>query len=209
MAFVIYSGRLRSKLVRYDNDGDPQVEDVRLYRGRLIQASKTFDLTPLIIDTINGGGTLSSFAEAREYLSSIDGLFDFKMLADSRSRTSAVFDTVVIRDDYKDSIRNLVNKIKVRIDSADLGTQKQESLFIKLNLFLKELDNERTKLTALMAAFVQVSGSVGEAAEKLGPAVDLFERVMKAVGLGSREMRGLPKSDEEQKLLPPPENLEE
>ncbi|MDO9418871.1 hypothetical protein [Pararhizobium sp.] len=208
-AFLIYSRKLRSDVVHFDNDGDPTAESIRLYRSRLVQAAEVFDLSGHMRDVVVDVVAPNSFAEARAYLSAVDGLYDLKMLRESRKKYSEIFDSVEIRTEYKEQIRTLIGKIKGKIDVANIEAEKRDSLFAKLNAFLGELDQERTKLSALTAAFVQISGAVGESAEKLEPAVALFERIMKAIGLGSKEMRGLPKTAEEQRRLPPPEQIDE
>ncbi|TDK36627.1 hypothetical protein E2F50_06785 [Rhizobium deserti] len=207
-AFLVYSQKVREDVVRVDNDGDPMPDSVILYRSRLVQATDVFSLSDQMLAVVTRE-IERNFGEAKAYLSAVDGLYDLKMLRESRKKFSEVFDAVEISSEYKDHIRLLVNKIKERIDTVDIGIEKRESLFAKLNTFLKELDSDRTRLSALTAAFVQVSGAVGEAAEKLEPAIGLFERIMKAIGHGSKEMRGLPKTEEELKRLPPPEQIDE
>ncbi|WP_165572206.1 hypothetical protein [Agrobacterium rubi] len=209
LAFIKYALKVKDEIISYDNDGDPIPVTVELYRSRLIQVSSLFELSDETLLAVNTNSAIDNWASAKAYLFGISGLRDIKMLSESRKKHSVVFEYVEIDEHYKGNIRDLVDRIKARIDAADVGVEKRDSLFGKLNLFLNELDKSRTKLTALTAAFVQVSGAVGEAAEKLEPAIELFERIMKAVGYGSKPMPSLPKSEEDQKRLPPPDVSDE
>lgn len=207
-AFIEYALNKLSTVVEYDVDGDPVLITVDRLRLILQRARRLFDLSQVIGEEIESWRDITDYDEARNFLFDVRALAELYHLKKARERSNHVFESVEISKEYKGEIRDLVNKIKERVEQAGLDVIRRESLQKKLNAFLRELDFDRTRLAALTAAFVQVSGSVGEAAEKLEPVVGLFERIMKAIGMGSKELPGLPRP-EEQRRLAPPENTDE
>ncbi|WP_018687976.1 hypothetical protein [Ahrensia kielensis] len=203
-AFLEYATYAMEEILQLDEEGDPTYSSVELLRVRLAQLTDVFSVSDKIKQEIIDADEISDYVEGRKFLFIIRSFRDILRLKKSREKYNAVFDTVKIRSEFKTEIRDLIGKIKKKIDIAGLEVPRTESLHNKLNVFLAELDRDRTKLTALTAAFVQVSGAVGEGAEKLDPAIAMLERVMKAIGIGSEERPGLPKP-EKQKQLPAPE----
>ena len=189
-------------------NGSLELASVNGVKDILRSSQNFFTLSPGIADHLAlAGPAISSNDQAKKFIADLNALSELLALKKARASAGAVFDSVSILEPYKVEIRKLIGRIKERVDSAGLDAAKSESLHVKLNSFLTELDRDRTRLTALTAAFVQVSGAVGEAAEKLTPAVDLFEKVMKAIGRGSKEQPGLP-GVEQQRRLAPPENTD-
>lgn len=121
----------------------------------------------------------------------------------ARSDSLGVFTSVEIKESSKEEIRVLVQQVKSKLDGMSFDEAKKDNLFRKLNVFLDELDRERTALAALTAAQIQIASATGEAAEKLEPLIGLFERIIKAVGRGSKEQTQLPKWDEPKQIEGP------
>jgi hypothetical protein len=208
VAFLQYISKKVATHVRKDQDGDAIPSSVDHLRIILRQTVRAFDLPEEVSNIFVSAGPITSFPDARSYLANIEALAELGVLKSSRSQSRQIFTSVEILPNYKIEIRGLVDRIKTVVDKSGWPFDRRESLQKKLNRFLRDLDMERTHLSALVAATVQISGAVGESAEKLKPAVDLMERVMKAIGLGSKDAPGLP-GLEEQRLLSPPEKLTE
>jgi hypothetical protein len=203
-AFVEYAREQFTRL-EYDADGDPTIASASRLRSLLLGALGIFDVSSYLRTGWSEIPAFRTFDAAKEFVRDLEIMFELHSLKVARASRLVVFETVVISENYKAHIRELVSKIKIGIDSADLPADKSDSLLQKLNIFLNELDKERTGLAALTAAFIQVGSAVGQSAEKLEPAMSLFERIMKAIGRGGSPMTGLPKSAEEQRQLPSPD----
>ena len=202
-AFVQFT-QIHMQNVNYRADGNPDIDDVEKLRTLLAGALEIFDTSVFLRNGWTEFKRIKDYQTAGMFMSDISAIVELYDLKRSRSTKGVVFDAVFISENFKEQIRCLVGKIKSRIAIAELPVEKSDSLYQKLNIFLNDLDKDRTNLAAFTAAFVQVSATVGSAAEKLEPAIALFERVMKAIGLGSNPMPGLPKSAEEMRQLPPP-----
>ena len=140
------------------------------------------------------------------YLAIIDSIVLRLKMSLSRSKNDEVTDIVQLDEDSKIEIRSLVDTVKIKLSKMSIDGTKRDILYSKLNTFLTELDQVNTRLTAFLSSMVQVAGATGKAAEELEPVVGLFERIMKAIGRGSREQPKLPKW-EEPKQLPSPDSF--
>ncbi len=121
----------------------------------------------------------------------------------ARADSQGVFTSVEISADAKEDIRKLVLEVKKKLDRLQLEESKKDNLFRKLNIFLDELDRARTTLAAFTAAQVQIASATGQAAEKLEPIVGLFERIMKAIGRGTKQQKQLPRWEEPKQIEGP------
>jgi hypothetical protein len=80
--------------------------------------------------------------------------------------------------DYKEEVRGHTSKIRKIINAVEITTALREKLFDRLNEFEKHLDKDRTGWNSFLAAFGDTCEAVGDGAEKLEPAVKIFERIM-------------------------------
>jgi hypothetical protein len=69
----------------------------------------------------------------------------------------------------REKIRDLINKIKITIESIDLPILRKESLINKLNAFAADVDRDRTKFEAFGALVVEASGIANRVERKLRP----------------------------------------
>jgi len=145
----------------------------------------------------------NSYPDAKVRYALIQGAIGRIFAKKVRDQRNGLVVDVELSNEAKIEIRKLVEDIKRKIDDADIGASKKDSLLEKLNKSLFELDKKRTSLGYYLSAMIQIASATGKAAEELEPVVSKFERITKAIGLGSKEQKQLPKW-EEQKRLPPP-----
>jgi hypothetical protein len=116
--------------------------------------------------------------------------------------------SVVLDPAEKEKIRHLAEQIKKAIESSNLATAKRESLLDKLNLFLAEVDKDRTKIQIVSDLMYESAVALGDAAEGAEPAVRLLERVMAFFGLKIQDQaKRLPPPRKPRQLEPPPRRL--
>ncbi|MEN0040382.1 MAG: hypothetical protein AAF764_03490 [Pseudomonadota bacterium] len=105
----------------------------------------------------------------------------------SKANSMAVFEYIRIQKEFKLEIRDLVEKVKEKIENSEVELDKKDSLMKKLNHFLHELDQSRTRIAAFSAASIQLASATGSVAKELEPAVGLMERIRKLLGTGSED----------------------
>lgn len=116
--------------------------------------------------------------------------------------------SVTLSSAEKEKIRHLVAKIKNAIDASSLPPAKRESLLNKLNIFLAEVDRDRTKIQAVSDLMYEASTMLGGSAERAEPAVKLFERIMSIFGFKIQEQANrLPPPRKREQIEPPPRRL--
>lgn len=97
-------------------------------------------------------------------------------LGERRNRYS-----VLLTPADKQKIRHYVEQIKTIIDGVELRTAKKDSLYKKINAFLKDVDQIRTGLETFSDMAIGLAHIGGEAAKELEPArrrVDSIARLM-------------------------------
>jgi hypothetical protein len=67
----------------------------------------------------------------------------------------------------REKIRELINKIKLTIESIDLPLPRKEALMAKLNAFATEVDRDRTRLEAFGALIIEVADGAAKVERKL------------------------------------------
>lgn len=127
----------------------------------------------------------------------------------AREKALGAIDGVALLSETKIEIRKKANRIKELLDKLKLDSEKKESLMNKINLFLSELDRDRTRIVSFSAAMIQVSSAVGESAKKLKPVVELLNDVWKLLGRGNQDTKALPKWDDQKRLPAPPKQIED
>lgn len=106
-------------------------------------------------------------------------------------------ETVALNGQYRNEIHGLLNKVRKVINNLDISEPKREAILQRVADLQAEVDKSRTRLRSLMDAVLEVSGTAGEAAERLKPVVKLMERVTKIFAQA--------RTDETALLLSPPE----
>jgi hypothetical protein len=98
------------------------------------------------------------------------------------ARTKTVFfarpgEAVKLSDDFKEDIHDLLNKIRKIIHASDLGEDKKDAIYKKINELNDEVDQTRTKYGRFKALYLDVTETVGEGAKNLEPVVKILDRI--------------------------------
>jgi len=105
--------------------------------------------------------------------------------------------TVRLDTDTRGKIRDMINKIKITLDSIELPVSRKEALMTKLNAFASEVDRDRTRLEAFGALAIEAANVAGKMERKLRP----IRRWIDSIAGVMREARAL---EETQPRLPAP-----
>jgi hypothetical protein len=205
-AFVVFENRVRKKysIGEADFDGEQALK----YAYEIESFAKEFQIEHEFVGKYEAQAPvrkLADHASFLQYLTSVELLISRSKINLARKRGAGVTDIVELDKGAKLEIRDLVNRVKSLLDEMNIDVRKKDILRTKLNIFLDELDRTQTRLTAFLSSMIQISSASGEAADKLKPVADLFERMWKVIGKGTKEQEKLPKW-EEPKQLPSPES---
>lgn len=199
-AFVVFEDRISKRLMRgYDQPTLQQLGlDKRVkYVTDIDQFIEIFDFRPLRYpdrDKVSAHELATKLFE--QFYSLIQEAVSYEKVRLAKQNANQVFTSVELVSEAKVEIRALVEKVKTQLDGMDLLPVKKDSLYKKLNVFLDEVDRSRTGLAAFAAAQVQVAYEAGLDEKKFERIVGYFERIMKALGRGSKEQQQLPKPEE-------------
>lgn len=97
----------------------------------------------------------------------------------------------------KSAIRHLLEQIKQVVDSAELDDRKREALYARIRDLEHEVNRDRTSFGVFGALVIEACGIVGEAANKMKPAISMIERIGKAFSQAKSQ-------EEASAALPPP-----
>lgn len=128
-----------------------------------------------------------------------------------KATKNGIVTVLTLDGSHKEKIRFHIEKIRATLEGVDIPEKKRESLFKKLNAFAAEVDQNRTKVDALMSLALEVSAAVGKVAENLKPVRDLLDPLFGSLGKAKEENEALPPPESRpqiegpRKRLPPPE----
>jgi len=125
-------------------------------------------------------------------------------------RTGKIY-SVELDSASKERIHNLLKKVRIVIERADLDEKKRNSLFNKLNAFEADVDRRRTPFQNAMLAAMDVAHVVKTYGEALNPLNEMFKRISEILGAAKDkepEQQQLPPPKRHEKLEPPPKQIE-
>jgi hypothetical protein len=212
-AFIVFEDRLTKRLMRFANTADfdrisldkklKYVTDIDQFVTVFnFEPQKYFDRVKISIFDLASNHFSEFYARIQESVSA-------EKMRLVKQDINQVFTSVELDGDAKIEIRELISKVKLQLDKLDVSMVKKDSLYKKLNIFLDEVDRARTGLAAFAAAQVQVAYEAGLDEQKFERIVGYFERIMKAIGRGSKEQPHLPKPDEYKRIEGPKTELTE
>ncbi len=116
---------------------------------------------------------------------------------------------IILSSNSKNEIHDLLNKIRQIVDHTEFDDDKKNRIFVKIADLSSEVDRSKTKSEMVFSLFAHVSEAISEGAQKLDPALDRIERIMKIMGKDHmKEAKKLP-APEKPKQLPSPDPMEE
>lgn len=102
-------------------------------------------------------------------------------------------ESVELTPEAKGKIHSLIAKIREVIESADLEEEKKRALLDRVGELAKEVDRPRTQLRVALNMLLDVSATVGEAAENLTPLRKLTDMVIDLLAIARRDqLKALP-----------------
>lgn len=125
-------------------------------------------------------------------------------LRKSRIDTGQAGTPILIAQSFKDEIHKNLDTIRKIVNQNVQDQNKKDAIFKKVASLQSEIDRDRTTVDAVFSRALDLSKTLGDAAENLEPAVQKFERIMTALREGTERVQLLPKKDRP-KLLPPKE----
>jgi hypothetical protein len=121
---------------------------------------------------------------------------------------SAVMSIANLSEDKKEEIRSLLTRIRKVIPHLDIGETKKNAIYQKLSSLELELDQTETRWENAIAIMVDVSGAVGDSAEKLDPLVKMVERLVNVFVRAKSSESALSISNEKRIALPSPKKFD-
>jgi hypothetical protein len=206
-AFIVFEDRLNKRLMRgFDGAALEELAlDKRIkYVTDINQFISVFSFEPVQYFDLD---KVTLFELAAKHFDEFYAIIQESVSAEKmrlvKQNVNQVFTSVELEVNAKSEIRGLVAKVKMHLDKMELHPVKKDSLYKKLNVFLDEVDRSRTGLAAFAAAQVQVAYEAGLDEKKFEKIVSYFERIMKALGRGSKEQPQLPKPEEVKQIEGP------
>jgi hypothetical protein len=94
--------------------------------------------------------------------------------------------SVALEAAAKAKISHLLGQVREIVEKLEVSVAKKDRLFRLINAFQAEIDRERTTFQAFGALMIELCDDVGEAADRLEPAVRIVERIGQALGMSKR-----------------------
>jgi hypothetical protein len=108
----------------------------------------------------------------------------------------------------KETLRHYVAQIKKVIDESSVAQPKKERLYDKINVFLAEVDRDRTAYEQFADLAINLAHLGGEAAQELEPARRLINSIARLLGRSKEvEESTLPPSPPQRRIPPPRKTL--
>lgn len=143
------------------------------------------------------------FREVEDFLRYAGARLGVKRL---RGQKSGIPVVLKLDTDFRKKIHDRLTQIRSFVEASDLSDRKKDSIYAKIASLRAEIDREKTRLEAFMALQLDIAESVGETAEKLKPAVDLLENLVKIFSRAPRDSGMLEAPADNPKLIAPPES---
>ena len=203
LALVQVGKDLREKYLSTKNNEEIKTADKIKYATELNAFHDAFDLKIFTNFPTNPHNGFNY--EFNEFVR----LFDYwSMRVEIRSAKKLKSSSTVLK--LTPAIRKLLHshtsKIREILTPLNISEKKREALFKKLGALENEIDRNRTNTEAAMAFTLEVTSTVGEAANNLEPVVNILNKINKLFGRAKNEEEILKlNAPEETKLLEGPE----
>jgi hypothetical protein len=204
-AFVTFDERLRSVLkiaqnedrnVHSDRDGNyfGSYGPERHYVTSILAFMDEYNLDLEIADI--SALPDNAFSKAfNEFFNRINYARTRFKLRKNRVDTGQAGTLVTIDKNYKDEIYKCLDTIRKIVNSNITDENKKDNIYKKIASLQSEIDRDRTTIYAFFGRIVDLSKTLGDAAENLEPAIQKIERIMAAFYKGTKRIELLPKPD--------------
>lgn len=114
---------------------------------------------------------------------------------------------LVILADAKAQISELIGTIRKIVNQEISDDRKRDAIFRKLRALQEEVDRDRHTYDSVFKLLVDLSKSVGDAAENLDPLIEKLERLKKLFFEKTEREKTLPNSKRKKQLPKPEDNV--
>jgi hypothetical protein len=123
-------------------------------------------------------------------------------LANQRKKSDTTFHIGI---SFKTQIGGHLTAIRKIVQEATLSDAKREAIFNRIEKLQAEVNRDRTKTETAVGLWLDITSAISHGAERLDPAIDRLERIMKVFAEARDEDTAtrLP-APPEQKRIPPP-----
>lgn len=116
---------------------------------------------------------------------------------------------VVFDASSRQAIHQLVDAIRAALNNANLTESKRASLFLKLNNFAQEVDQNLTRTESIFRFAAEISRVAKDAGETLRPITDRVDRLLDMVDRAQTWAESLPPWNKRKEIPAPPKRIED
>jgi uncharacterized protein YoxC len=121
-------------------------------------------------------------------------------LRQHRVASGSIGTLIAIGSNYKSEVAGLLDTIRKIVSQKVKDVHKRDNILSKIASLQSEVDRDQTTVDALFSRMLDLSQTIGKAAENIEPLVKLMERVKKVFWDAPEKVRQLPRP-ERQKLI--------
>lgn len=121
-------------------------------------------------------------------------------LRQHRVASGSIGTLIAIGSNYKSEVAGLLDTIRKIVSQEVKDVHKRDNILSKIASLQSEVDRDQTTVDALFSRMLDLSQTIGKAAENIEPLVKLMERVKKVFWDAPEKVRQLPRP-ERQKLI--------
>jgi hypothetical protein len=110
-----------------------------------------------------------------------------------------------IAGNFKTQIGGHLTAIRNIVQEATLSDAKRDAIFNRIEKLQAEVNRDRTKTETAIGLWLDITSAISHGAEKLDPAIDRLERIMKVFAEARDEDTAtrLPAPPEQKRISPP------
>ena len=116
-------------------------------------------------------------------------------LRQQRIKSGCIGTLITIGSDYKSEIGKLLDTTRKIVNQEIKDTNKKDNILSKIANLQSEVDRDQTTIDALFGRLLDLSQTIGKAADNLEPLMDKLERVKKLFWESPKRVEQLPKPD--------------
>ena len=192
-----YSQKLRNDRATYaDQHGNYEgsYEPERSFVTAILAFLDEYGIESDLID-ISELGNQDLSAHFGRFKSKVEYLTTRFRLRQHRIASGSVGTLISIGSNYKSEVGGLLDTIRKIVNQEVNEVQKRDSILAKIASLQSEVDRDQTTVDALFSRMLDLSQTIGKAADNLEPLVRLMERVKKIFWDVPEKVQQLPKPD--------------
>ena len=155
----------------YEGNYTPQ----RTYSMAILAFIDEFDLDLPKIEGVSDSDFQHYF---REFQSKIS-YYAMRYSLRRRIKNNSAGTVITITSEYKLEIGKLLDTIRKIVNLEITDTNKKDIVFSKIASLQSEIDREKTTIDTIFGRMIDLSSTIGECGEKLGPAIPTLDRIKK------------------------------